>query len=223
MANTFPLIDVNKKIEIKPGKIFINRTYKYLSPSLKLYGEEFITKMRMLYCLGVGIQDYGFNKTPDSRKFENKIYYLMDVNGEYAFGKYSSIEKNKIDFFRVISWLRGQEYYVTDYPFDSGKNGNQHMIVLKLPMDLIHKFLTGSYTEMYDNPTIEKIIPKTTKILRDEVLNPIFAVLTKNPDYLPTYVEQLNNDYHTSLNAEDVKHHTQFDIPPLPKNEIFRW
>lgn len=223
MANTLPLVDWNKKITLTPGKIFVNRTYKYLSPSMKLHGEEFVVRMRLLYGLAVAIQDYGFNTSPESKVFKNEIYYVIDTNGEFAFNKYNNIEKSKIDFFRVLSWLREQEFYVRDYPLDSGKSGNQHIIVLKLPLNVIENFVHGNYTSLYDSATIEKIIPKTIKVLRTEEINPVYAVLTKNESYLTTYLKQLNGDYNTHLCEEDIKHHTQFDINPLPKNEIIRW
>lgn len=223
MANTLSLVDQNKRINIIPGKIFINRSYKYLSPCMKLYGEEFITKMRLLCGLAIAIQDFGYNTTPESRIFENNIYYVIDTNGEYTFGKHINVEKSKIDFFMVISWLRQQDFYVRDYPLDSGKSGSQHIIVLKLPLDLIGKFINGDYANLYDKHTLDLIVPKTVKVIRTEELNPVYAVLSKDDSYLPTYLKQLNDEYNTRLTVDDIKHHTQFDIPPLPKNEIIRW
>lgn len=223
MASPLSLVDRNIKIKPSPGKIFINRTYKYLSPSMKLYGEEFKTKMRMLSGLAVGIQDFGINNTPEERQFNNEIYYLFDTNGEFAFNKYINSTQAKLNFFRVVSWLREQSFYVNDYPYDGGKSGSQHVVILKLPLPLMDNFLKGNYTELYSKEIINEIIPKTVKVIREEKINPVYAVLTKTEEYEQEYLKQLNHDYGTTLQIKDIKHHSQYDIPPLPKNEILRW
>ena len=223
MAYTFPLVDVNKKIQIVPGKMFTNRTYKYLSPSMKLYGEEFVTKIKLLKGVCCGIQDFGFNLDKDSRVFDNNIYYVFDINGEFIFGKYSAIEKSRKDFFHIISWLREQPYYVQDYPLDSGRNESKHVIVLQLPLPLLDNFLKGNYTNLYSKDIIDKIINKTIKVLKTEEINPVYAVLTKSPEYQEEYLRQLNSDFNTTLTLKDIGHHDQYDIPPLLKNEIIRW
>lgn len=220
MAQSLSLVDRNLKIVERPGSLFINRSFKYISPCMKLYGEEFTTKMRLLSGLAIAIQDYGFNT---EKKFKNELYYLIDVNGVFKYDKYMYPEKSRVDFMHVISWLRQQEFYVKDYPFDSGKHGHQHIICLKTPIDIIDNFIQGKYSQMYSKDILERIVKKTITVDKQEVINPVYGVLSHDPEYIPFYLDQLNSDYNTSLKAEDIKHHTEYDIPPLPKNEVLRW
>lgn len=224
MADPITLIDTNQKIKIQPGIIFTNRTYKYLSPAMKLYGEEFIIKLRLLYGLAIGIQDFGLNITPEERKIENNIYYVFDVNGQYTYGKHVDIEKCRIDFYKVLSWLREQDYFVKDYPFDSGRKGSQHVIALKLPKEnLMTLFLDGKYSQMYTKDELNKIVNKTVKVLREEIPNPIYSVLSGSEEFRLNYLDILNKTFNSKLSLDDIKHHTEYDIPPFVKNEILRW
>lgn len=224
MADSVSLIEINKKIEITPGVIFSNRTYKYLSPSMKLYGEEFIAKLRLLYGLAIGVQDYGFNTSSEDRKLENNIYYVFDVNGQFTFGKHIEIEKSRIDFYKVLSWLREQSYFVKDYPFDSGRNGNKHVVVLKLPKEgMIDKFVNGQYSKLYTKEELDKIINKTNKVLKSTVPNPIYSVLSKDEEFKEEYLQILNSTFNSRLTINDISHHNEYDIPPFLKNEILRW
>jgi hypothetical protein len=220
MAQSFGLVDRNLKIIEKSGSLFINRCFKYISPCMKLYGEEFTTKMRLLSGLAVAIQDYGFNT---EKTFKNEIYYLIDVNGVYRYDKYMSPEKSRVDFMHVISWLRQQDFYVKDYPFDSGRHGHKHIICLKIPINVIDNFLQGKYSQMYNKDTLDKIVPKTITVDKQEIINPVFGVLSHDAEYLPYYLDQLNKEYNTTVTEDDIKHHSEYDIPPLPKNEILRW
>lgn len=222
MAELIGLVDRNLTITPKVGEVFSNRSFKYLSPSMKVYGDEFVTKMKLLAGLAIAIQDYGFNQKGD-REFKNELYYLIDVNGQHVYGKYVNSEKSRVDFMYVISWLRQQDFYIKDYAFDSGRNGSQHIICLRLPFDIINLFLEGRYSEMYSKEFIERFIKKTITVNSKEVINPVFGVLSHSKEYIPFYLEQLNFDYGTTLKQKDINHHVEFDIPPLPKNEILRW
>lgn len=221
MAELIGLVDRNLVIKPKAGSVFVNRSFKYLSPCMKLYGDEFVTKMKLLAGLAIAIDDYGFNK--ERGKFENNLYYLFDVNGQSNYNTYLNASKARIDFMHIVSWLREQEYYVKDYPFDSGRNGNQHVVCLKLPFNLIDKFLQGKYSQMYSSDIIDKIIKKTIVVNGEEIINPVYGVLSHSEEYSENYLKQLNFDFGTNVTINDIKHHAEYDIPPLPKNEILRW
>lgn len=194
-------------IIVNIDELIINRTLKYLVPALVLYGKEFIAKLNSLKTLAVGIGD-------QISKHENCIYILFDVNGKRQYGRYIDIQKAKKDFKFMLTWLREQPFYVQDYPYDSGTNGHQHMVVLKLPIEnLVMNFLKGNYSKLYTKHQIENFFAK--KDLHQ------YFVLKKDVHCLQEYIEILKSEYGVNLTIDDVFHHKEYDIPPNLNEEIF--
>jgi len=213
------MIDYNQKLIPAPSKIFANRSAKYLAPSLRLYGEEFTIKIRGLATLGVGIQDFGFNITKESRVYDNNLYLLVDTKGPKEYDKYVHEIDSKINFSYALQWLREQDCYINDYPFDSGRSGHQHMLVLKIPVEnAMTNFLKGNYTSIYTRDVVEKIFTD-----KEGNKNLAYNIVTKNPDFLPEYVKALNSLFGSTVSMDSVSKHEQYDVPPFVKNEIFRF
>ena len=139
------LLDRKDIIKIQQGEYFKNRTRIYIASSLKLYGGEFLTKIKSLFTLAVGVQDFGFNTTKEDRKFDDCLYMLVDTKGPIEYGKYTNEKESRVNFSYTLEWLKQQSYYINDYPFDSGRFGHQHMLVLKLPIEgIVDNFMKGN-------------------------------------------------------------------------------
>lgn len=212
------MIDYSNKIAIVPGTTFKNRTSMYLAPALRLYGEEFLTKIRSLSILALGIQDYGFNKT--DRDIKNEIYILVDTNGKKKYDQYADQQESKVNFTFCLNWLQQQPYYSKDYPYDSGRHGYMHMIVLRLSIPtLMDNFIKGNYSELYTTDIIEKYV---SKVINDQP-NEVYGILTKNDNFYEYYCAKLNETFGSNLKVSDIRHHDQLDVPPMFRNEIFRF
>lgn len=196
---------------VKPGTCVINRSFKYLVPGLALYGKELWTKIASLSTHAVGIEDTTHNK-------ENNLYLLVNIKGKIKYDGYIDAAKGKFHFLGVLSWLKEQHYYVDDYPYNSGRNKDFHMIVLKFPVTLgIELFKKGMYSKIY---TPEQV----SAIFTDEKIK---NCLLKTPEGASIFAAFLNDYFKLTgkhaLADKDVLHFEEFDIPPELNLETFRW
>ncbi len=208
----------NRKLVPKKGSIFKNRTLHFITPSLKLYGEEFVIKYKTLACLGTGLG----NKYLDP---DNNIYSLFDVNGKSKYDVYLDKKDARLQFTYILSWLKQQPYYVNDYPFDSGMTGYQHMIVLKAPSFVnINAFLDGNYSSIYPKEQLEQLYPDYI-VTPDgkKVVNITKLILTKNKKYEPNFITNVKEEFGTKLEPTDINDGTEFDFPPKLVNEVFNY
>ena len=133
-------------MKIQNGRLYENKTSKYLYPSLRVYKSELTEWLRSFPKLAVGINDYNFRR-------EDSLFILIDTtfnSGSLAFN-----ESNKQRFDIFLKWLPSKSYYVADYLFDSA---NKHMIVLKFPKsypNAMAKFKEGCYSQMYTKEEID--------------------------------------------------------------------
>ncbi len=64
-------------MKIVTGKIYVNKTKKYLLPIVKDYGNELISKLSSVHKLAMGIND---DIIPEYFNFKNHIFILVDVS-----------------------------------------------------------------------------------------------------------------------------------------------
>lgn len=206
-----------KKLIPKKGSIFKNRVLHYLAPSLKLYGDEFIFKYKTLACMATGIG----NGELDSKN----IYSIFDVNGKSKYDTYLDKREGRVHFTYILNWLKDQPYYVKDYPFDSGMRGYQHMIVLKIPENVnTDAFLQGSYSNIYDKGTLDKIYPDQIALPNNKkIRNVTKLILSKSEKYKEDFLEKTNLEFGTNLSVKDVDNTFELDFPPLLINEVFNY
>jgi hypothetical protein len=181
-------------IKIQLNQITLNKTKRFLSPCLKLYGTEFIKKISSIYKLAYGIGDMYVNQ-----EYQKHIFVLVDT------------ERCTNFFVSFIEWIREQDYYEDDYSFDNLLVGHLHMVVIKLP-DVIDfsNFLSGKYSKMYTNEEIISLLNDDEK-----------AIVIKDKNYKFKFVKRLNELFGTNVKESEIEP-IEFEIPPhIIEKEIF--
>lgn len=200
----------------------VNQTRRYLIPQFKHYGLDIIRKIKSLAIKGVFIQDYGINISEESRKIKPEIYFLFDVNGFTKFGHYINVKQSRMEFMEALQYFRNLDYYVIDYPFDSNKNGNLHVVVLKIPFpETLDLFLQGQYSKMYTKDQIKNWVPETIEINGHVEKTSIYQVLTKDPKYFDTFRNKVIDEL--GVRESSINYKSEYDLPPYYPNEILRY
>lgn len=206
-------------MNIQSGKLYENRTWKYLYPSLKFYGEELTVKLSSFLKLAVGVNDSYREKNG------NCIYILIDTE----LSSVTALERQayRTKFGEFLKWVKDKYYYVTDYVFEKGK----HMVVLRLHKNFENSymhFIKGDYSEMYPDKIIYDyfkhvtLANKEVQKKRNDKMKIIRDILKKNSEYLPKFVAQVNKDFKTNVDVSYFKD-AELDYPPVRKEEIFNY
>jgi len=182
----------------------MNKTKKYLSHLLKLYGNEFVIKLSSLYTINVYLKDLRYNVN-----YKDCIVYIFDINGRKIYDKYENIDKARSHFYHVLSYFKNHKSYVDDYPYS--KDSTWHCVVFKLPKPVEDLFLKGKYSKIYNEKEIEMCFSKKSSI-KD--------ILLRDNSYKPKYLQLLNSTFNTTLSLEEIVHHEEFDIPPKLIEEV---
>lgn len=210
-------------MQIQSGKLYENRTWKYLYPCLKSYGGTLKTYLNSFFKLAVGLGDHNIDINED-----NCIYILIDTN---IHSPQQSLQTYREYLSKFLDWVRFQPYYVTDYIFEGFDRGEKHMLVLRLPdtyKESYIKFKQGKYSEMYSSKDIDNLYPlivnsnKNIEIKVNNNITNIKNVLTKNSSHLELFRKQINDEFGTNLSLNDLKNH-ELDLPPSQNEEIFNY
>ena len=210
-------------MQIQSGKLYENRTWKYLYPCLKVYGGTLKTYLNSFFKLAVGLGDHNIDINED-----NCIYILIDTN---IHSPQQSLQTYREYLSKFLDWVRFQPYYVTDYIFEGFDRGEKHMLVLRLPdtyKESYTKFKQGKYSEMYSSKDIDNLYPlivnsnKNIEIKVNNNITNIKNVLTKNSSHLELFRKQINDEFGTNLSLNDLKNH-ELDLPPSQNEEIFNY
>ena len=210
-------------MQIQSGKLYENRTWKYLYPCLKVYGGTLKTYLNSFFKLAVGLGDHNINIDEN-----NCIYILIDTN---IHSSQQSLQTYREYLSKFLDWVRFQPYYVTDYIFEGFDRGEKHMLVLRLPdiyKESYVKFKQGEYSEMYSSKDIDNLYPlivnsnKNIEIKVNNNITNIKNVLTKNSSHLELFRKQINDEFGTNLSLNDLKNH-ELDLPPSQNEEIFNY
>lgn len=198
-------------MKIAIGQIFLdengskmmleNATRRYLFPCLKEYGEEFVDKISNVFKIAVGIGDVIVYKA--GLKYHQHIFILIDTTISSDF------------FIDFISWIKDQPMYEDDYVFDNIQKTNMHMVVIKFPERLeeaIDKFREGRYSSMFDVYTIQELFSRHIKTS---------LVLTKNENYKPVFVKEINTKFNTDLKVSEYE--GELDFPLKEAEEVFNY
>jgi hypothetical protein len=188
-------------MEIETGKIFVNKTWKYLMPVTREYGPTFKAKFQNVWKLVVGIGDAYYNT-----KGKRCLFILIDRKW------YPEKVKNTLD------WVKNQPYYVDDYPFDDLLKGRQHMIVIEFPtayVDSYNNFLKGKYSEMFNAKEVDKFFK--TQTVKDA-----YYVLTRSTEAYDKFIKNIQLTFKSDVKKSDLLD-SELDFPPEERKEIFNY
>lgn len=191
-------------MEIRKGKFLINRTKKYLLPSISTeLGKVFKQKLTsQVWKLAVGLHDKILEDT-NILKGKKAIFILVDKTVLPQ------------DFKKFKDWITYKPYYITDYQYDYDK----HMFVIEIPKNLekaYDKFNVGRYSEMY---TKEELDLYFTDKNTDE-----YKVLSKSLDKRKEFLKEINERFEVNLTESDIKD-SELDFPPSidVSKEVFNY
>ena len=210
-------------MQIQSGKLYENKTWDYLYPCLKIYGNQLKVYLNSFYKLGVGLRDYNVDIDEG-----NCIYILLDTK---IYSAQQTLQSYRENLSRFLDWVRFQPYYVVDYVFEEFDNGEKHMLVLRLPGTYARaysRFNKGKYSEMYTSKDINELFPlitnsnKELEVRVNTKLKKVKDILSKNSNYLETFRKQLNEEFGTNLSLSDIKNH-ELDLPPKVEEETFNF
>lgn len=220
----------NKQIDPDNG-VVMNKCRLYLVQQLQHYGEDFISHLSKNSIIAFALQDFGFNVTEDSRKLESNVYMLFDTNGRRKAGNYTDVASSRIVFSQSLMYFQSHSAYVTDYCYDSNRTGHYHVVVLKLPFpEKIDLFLKGAYSQMYTKKQLEDWFIKEIQvkvvdgesIKTSKKLTVQWSVLTKDPSYISTFIDQVKDEFNTTLTNADVTA-MEYDFKPSLNQEVLRY
>lgn len=218
-------------MQINDGKLYLNRTWKYIYPALRVYGFQPISYLNELIKQGVGIDDLNFEDDDES---EPKLFILVQTK-VLGFKKLKEKEyEEKVKSF--FNYIRNQEYYVNDYIYDMDNNCCSHMVVLKFPKEFeeVYKFFKqGLYSKMYSSSMVKKYFPNSnlSKLFKPNINNIIISktlgnnleihgVLGLNEDYKKEFIKNIKEDFEVDVLETDIK---ELDYPPILREEIFNY
>lgn len=185
----------------------INKTFKYLFPALKLYGDGVKNILNYFDILGVGLGDTMLTNTGLKSLPTNVIYILLD----------NTVEEKRYNNFKYIDHLKNCNVLMADYTYNF-KGENFTMLILKLPEELgniINKFLTGKYSEMYTKKQIDFIFPEG---MYDEVRN----VLLRGDTMIPKFLKTLEEEFSVAMTLQDFYDDVvELELPPKTAEEYF--
>lgn len=205
-------------MQIQSGKLYENRTYKYLFPIVKHYGEELTNYLRYFIKLGVGLGD-------DNRKLPAGCFFiLIDTNPKIQNQKQYF---EKLD--RFLTWIKYQDYYVDDYIYCMKDDCSSHMVVLDMPSKYntaYIKFIIGRYSQMYTEQEINKLFPIDNSSTNNKLISEyndrirfVRNVLLKKDE--SDFLKKVNKDFGTDLKKFSID--GELDYSPDLREEIFNF
>lgn len=200
------------KFEI--GKQYVNKTWRFLLPCLKDYGNVVTTKLSNLYKVGAFV--YDDNMTGVSKLKGENIFLVIDV------------QVKKYITQKLLNWFRNQDFYVHDYFFGDTLQDRYLILVLKIPDEYkksYYHFLDGNYSKMY---TKEERIKLFSNVLREKSDTPSrgrrlqdYYVLSRNRNQriLENYQRKVKDMFNVNVpdNALDVG---ELELPLINTEEI---
>lgn len=207
-------------MKITSGKLYRNKTWLYLFPCLKYYGDRLNYYLKSFYKVGIGIGDTNYLNNNDS------IFILFDLNT--TINKKSDIPHTKAEFEDFLEWLRIQDFYETDYLYDISQNNCMHMVVIKIPdihLNSYSKFLAGKYSEMFTKREVNNyfamlpIDSKASEIANIRIKD-VRGVFNKSEERVSVFTELVNERFNTNIHPSAFED-AELDFPIEAHEEIF--
>jgi len=197
-------------IKIQFGKIFMNRTKKYLLPVLKDYGSDFASKINNLFKVAVGIGDIIVDNC--GIHHETHLFILVDTL------------INTSNFISILDDIRRHSSYEDDYVYGVITKSRFHMIVVKIPDNYhstLSKFKKGRYSQMYNESDLKKLFLFDSKTASEEYKK-IQKVLIKDHNYKFEFAKIIQKEFNIpDFCCADIGDESEFDFPILNIEEVF--
>ena len=199
-------------------EIYKNKTIKYLYPSLIELGRVFSIKLNEFNVVGTFIADLNYYTL-------NSCLYIAIGTKPYAEG--FSLTQYRESFHEFLCWLKTQDFYETDYPFEY----DFHIIAVRLPETLsssIDSFMAGEYSKMFTTEQVVRYFKtvslpdKEQEKRRNEEIKETYAVLTKSLAYVEKYAQKINKEFLTNLSPKCF-FNVELDKQPDLSKEILNY
>ena len=196
-------------MEIKYGKRYDNKTYRYLLPAfLEGCGKIFKLKFKELSILACGIDDKLLYNKPkfDFLSEKKPIFVILDT----------AYNKRKAEDF--VYWINYQDFFLGKYYIDT--TSRAIMLIFDFPKEYeraYDNFIVGKYSDMYSREDIEKLFPVKN--------SSVYHVLIRNTDkLLPDFVKKLEDIFSTNLKYTDFLE-AEMELPYKlsEKEEVFNF
>lgn len=188
----------------------INKTWRFLVPSLKDYGRDFVIHFVQVYKYAAGI--YDCNKEGELNAEDRNIYLLCDsFYKKTLFNSFLEFVKDK-DYF-VTSYVTEFDHIETELPYKT-------MVVIKIPEKFskaFDMFLESRFSEMYSSESLPDLFFDVTSIIDRKIL-------MKSKDSEKVFVEEVNVRFKTELSLEDFEGNINEHTLPIDfKDEVFNF
>jgi len=198
------MIDL-KPMQIKPGVIYNNLTFRYLAHYFSNMCKDFNSYFASSFKLGFGINDYQLSNYQD---YNQHLFVLIDIYGMYNGEKYTH-KKQFIDHHKkLIDKIDTLDSFVKKYNYDNVEDSHLVMFIFDLKdRSIIDNFIMGSFSRMFNPNIFDK------RSLQ-------YSVMVKDEKFGNMYLKGLNKEYNTNLILSDL---TEYDKMPLLSQEIFNY
>lgn len=212
----------------------MNKTEKYIAPSIRLREKEFQTIMGNICKKNYFIIDSEYYSVYNLTEVKNIMFIQVDSLGHFDISKKCYVKSKDVaikEYKELKEKLKKFNFFVTSY---SIKNDHyQEVLVFELPEVIIDKelqntalnFLEGRYSKLW---TTEQINIMFTELDSNSALSQkynegvreIKGVLEKKEEYKKYYQELVRIKYGTTLSLEDIQ--GELDLPAKYEEDEIR-
>ena len=193
-------------IKLQIGKIFMNRTRKYLFPIIKDYGSDFTSKINTLFKVAVGIGDMIVDHC--GIHHENHLFILVDTM------------HNTSQFISLLDDLRRHPCYEDDYVYGNVSKTRFHMIVIKIPekyLSSLSNFKQSKFSQMYSKEDVVKLFNSDSLLTKE-----IISVLIKDHNYKFEFAKMIQKEFSVpEFTENDIDDDSELDMQVLDREEKF--
>lgn len=189
-------------MQIQLGRHYVNKTWKYLLPTVKSYGSIFLGKYSSLFKLAAGIYDASFNGKDEDEKL---LFILFDKQVKPAL------------FTNILEHFRYQTYYHSDYAYDDMEDGRMHMVVFKIYEEwheAYNAFRQGKYSQMYNQTQINFLFRGVDDTSVD--------VLNRTDAAYERMIQNIKVSFNSNVTKQDLIGN-ELDFPIEEFKEIFNF
>lgn len=188
----------------------INKTWRFLVPSLKDYGRDFAISFVQVFKYAVGI--YDCKKENELNIKDRNLYLLCDsFYKKTLFKEFLDYVKNK-DYF--------VESYVTEFDHVEEELPYKTMVVIKIPekySKAFDMFIESRFSEMYSSEELSELFFDITSIIDRRILK-------RSKDSEKNFLEEVNLRFKTDLEIEDFEGEIEeYTLPIDFEDEIFNF